>query len=297
MKLGFIGLGNMGLPMAINLLKANYQVYGLNRSKGAERIFSEAGGKTGLTIAEIASTVDVLMTCLPLPTDVEDVYFGSNGIVENASTGLIVLDFSTVSPDLNVKISEKAAEKGIEYMDSPISGGNVGAESGTLSIMAGGKQEVYDKVYPIFEVLGRNIYHTGKIGSGSTIKLINQFMVGFHTQSVAEALVLSEKMGIDQQILFDILNASFAQSRIFERHLTQFISQEQYQPGFALKLLSKDMNLVQKMAKDNEIPLPIGEQVREMIETAKEKEYGEQDMASMYLYVKEKVIPKSSRTY
>ncbi|MDT8862147.1 NAD(P)-dependent oxidoreductase [Alkalihalobacillus sp. MEB130] len=290
MRLGFIGLGNMGLPMAINLLKANFEVYGKNRSKGSEYILLEEGGKTDLTIAQMASEVDIIMTCLPLPKDVEEVYLGEDGIVKNGHSGLIALDFSTVSPDLNEKIYETAGEKGIDFLDSPVSGGTVGAKAGTLSIMVGGNKDIYEKVKPILHVVGENVYYTGKVGSGTAIKLINQYMVGVHTQAVSEALLLAEKLEIDSKQLFDILDASFAQSRIFQRHFKQFIEKEQFEAGFALKLLHKDLNLVEKMTGDNNITLPIGEQVTEWFRKAKETDHANSDMSAMYLYMKEQLL-------
>ncbi|ALS21885.1 NAD(P)-dependent oxidoreductase [Paenibacillus naphthalenovorans] len=287
MKVAFIGLGNMGLPMSKNLVKANYEVYGLNRSKGREQLFAEAGGKTGYSLPELARIADVMMTCLPFPADVEEVFLGSDGIVANGHAGQILIDFSTVSPDLNHKIEKEAAKKGIEFLDAPVSGGNFGAESGTLSIMVGGKKEVFHKVYPLFEVLGKQIYHTGPVGSGTIIKLINQYMVGVHTQAASEAFIIGEKMGIDGPLMFDILNASYAQSRIFERHYTNFIAQNQFQAGFALKLLFKDLTLVQKMAEDNDINLPIGKPITSLFQQAKESSHGDKDMSAMVLYVKE----------
>lgn len=288
MKLGFIGLGNMGLPMAENLIKAGYEVHGMNRSKTKESSFRAKGGKTGAGIAELAQTVDILMTCLPLPKDVENVYFESDGILLNGHEGLIVLDFSTVSPDLNEKVYVQAAKKGIKYLDAPISGGTTGAESGTLSIMVGGSKEAYEQVFPILEVLGENIYHTGDIGSGSAIKLINQYMVGIHTQATAEALIMGEEMGVDSDLLFEILNSSFGQSRILERHYTQFVAQGQFQAGFALKLLLKDLNLANEMNKSRELSLPLGDSVVQIIKTAaNNEEFENLDMSAMYKFHKE----------
>lgn len=287
MKLGFIGLGNMGLPMAINLVKANYETFGINRSKGKEMTFVENGGKIGKSVAELAKEADVIMTCLPLPDDVENIYFSKDGILPNGKEGLTLIDFSTVSSDLNEKIYEAAKKKGIGFLDAPISGGNEGARLGTLSIMVGGDREVFNKVYPIFEVLGKNIYHTGKVGNGTIIKLINQYMVSVHTQAVSEALFLAEKMGIELENLFEILNNSYAQSRIFERHF-KYISKNEYEPGFALNLLYKDMSLVQQMAENNNIKLPAGELVNKMLESAKESDYQNDDMSAHYLFFKEK---------
>src|SRR5690606_32268301 len=142
-----------------------------------------------------------------------------------------IIDFSTVSPTLNRKVYEKAKEKQMRFLDAPVSGGNWGAEAGTLSIMVGGDKEVFEEMLPLFEVLGENIYHVGPCGSGSIVKLVNNLMVGFHTQAVAEALNLGEKMGVNADVLFEILDASYAQSRVFERHYKNFISKNEFSPA------------------------------------------------------------------
>lgn len=289
MKVGFIGLGNMGLPMAKNLVKANYEVFGKNRSKGKENLFVEAGGKTGMSLAEMAKELDVILTCLPLPADVEGVYFGNEGLIENGHEGLILVDHSTVAPGLNKRIAEAANAKGIEFLDAPISGGNFGAEDGTLSIMVGGKQEVYEKVLPLFNVMGKNIYHIGDIGSGSVVKLINNLMVAFHTQAVSEAVTLGKKMNVDLDLLFTILNNSYAQSRIYDRHYNSFISKNQYEAGFAIKLLHKDMRLAEEMAAGVNMDLQIGSQLTGILHDAIEHDLGEKDMSALYVLLNKKL--------
>ncbi|WP_017755441.1 NAD(P)-dependent oxidoreductase [Calidifontibacillus oryziterrae] len=283
MKVGFIGLGNMGLPMAKNLVRANYKVFGKNRSKGKEELFAQAGGQTGMSISEMAQQLDVILTCLPLPADVENVYFGSDGLIENGHEGLILVDHSTVAPGLNEKIFKSASKKGIQFLDAPISGGNFGAEDGSLTIMVGGDKEVFHKVLPLFEVMGKNIYHIGTIGSGSVVKLINNLMVAFHTQAVSEAVTLGKKMGVDTDLLFNILNNSYAQSRIYDRHYNNFISKDQYEAGFAIKLLHKDMKLAEEMASDAGVNLTIGRELTEILFKAMEKGLAENDMSALYL--------------
>lgn len=289
MKVGFIGLGNMGLPMAKNLVKANYEVVGKNRSKGNEELFVEAGGKGGMSVAEMAKELDVILTCLPLPTDVESVYFGTDGLIENGHEGLILVDHSTVAPGLNNKIADAAQSKGIEFLDAPISGGNFGAEDGSLTIMVGGKKGIYEKVLPLFNVMGKNIYHIGETGSGSVVKLINNLMVAFHTQAVSEAVTLGKKMGVDLDLLFNILNNSYAQSRIYDRHYNSFIAKDQFEAGFAIKLLHKDMKLAEEMASGANMELPIGGQLTNILKDAIENDLGEQDMSALYVLLNKKL--------
>jgi 3-hydroxyisobutyrate dehydrogenase-like beta-hydroxyacid dehydrogenase/uncharacterized protein YciI len=284
MKIGFIGLGNMGLPMARNLLQAGFEVYGKNRSRGKEEAFAAGGGKINLTIAEMARQLDVVITCLPLPEDVEKVYSGEEGLIQNAREGIILIDCSTVSPELNQRLFNASNEKGIRFLDAPISGGTTGAEAGTLSIMVGGEEDVFHSVGSVLEAMGKQIYYVGPSGCGSTVKLINQLMVGIHSQAVSEAFALGNSAGLDSDLLFNILNNSFAQSRIMERHYKQFISQENYEPGFALKLLSKDMNIVAEMASQQHVGLSTGNRVQALLQHALHNEFEELDMSGLYQY-------------
>ncbi|MED4533105.1 NAD(P)-dependent oxidoreductase [Metabacillus fastidiosus] len=288
MKLAFIGLGNMGFPMSCNLVKAGYTVYGVNRSESKELQFQEQGGHIGKSLKELAQEVDVIMTCLPLPADVEKVLLGEEGIIPNGKENLIIIDFSTVSPNLNKKIYAAAKENNMAFLDAPISGGTTGAEAGTLSIMVGGDKEIYDKVLPIFEILGKNVYHIGESGSGSSIKLLNQYMVSAHTQAVSEAFVLAEKAGIDLGLLYEILNVSYAQSKIMERHYVNNISKDDFTPGFELGLLHKDISLVNEMASSFDVTLPLGQKVTELISEALEAGLSKDDMSAMIKLMREK---------
>jgi 3-hydroxyisobutyrate dehydrogenase len=297
MKLAFVGLGNMGLPMARNLVKAGYEVYGLNRSRGKEEAFAAAGGKIGRTLQELAEQVDVIMTCLPMPADVERVYLGSGGIIPSGRRGLILIDFSTVYPELNRKIAAAAQEAGMDFLDAPVSGGTVGAEQGTLSVMVGGAQPVFERVRPIFEAVGSNIYHVGEVGSGTVVKLLNQLMVGIHTEAASEAMNLADRMGLSKEVVHEILSKSFAQSRIYDRHYTLFVKQEQFAPGFALNLLHKDMSLVQQMAEETGMPLPIGAITERLLRHANLAGYGDKDMSGMYAYLREQGTELAKRKY
>ncbi|MED4455671.1 NAD(P)-dependent oxidoreductase [Metabacillus fastidiosus] len=288
MKLAFIGLGNMGFPMSCNLVKAGYTVYGVNRSEPKELQFQKQGGHIGKSLKELAQEADVIMTCLPLPADVEKVLLGEEGIIPNGKENLIIIDFSTVSPNLNKKIYAAAKEKNMAFLDAPISGGTTGAEAGTLSIMVGGDKEIYDKVLPIFEILGKNVYHIGESGSGSSIKLLNQYMVSAHTQAVSEAFVLAEKAGIDLSLLYEILNVSYAQSKIMERHYINNISKDDFTPGFELGLLHKDISLVNEMASSFDVTLPLGQKVTELISEALEAGLSKDDMSAMIKLMREK---------
>ncbi len=288
MKIGFVGIGNMGYPMALNLMKAGFEVYGKNRSQPAEDKLKAAGGKVGFSLVELSKEMDVIITCLPMPSDVEEVYLGGTGLLTEAKQGQVFIDCSTVSPELNQKLFHAAVEKDCEYLDVPVSGGTTGAEAGSLSMMAGGNQAIFEQVKSVLEAMGSQIYYIGSSGSGSAVKLINQLMVGIHSQAVAEAFVLGEQLGIDLNQLHEILSNSFAQSRIMDRHYTQFIAKGQYDPGFALKLLAKDMNLVKETADAQNVGLTIGESARRKINQSLQAGFSEQDMSALFAYQVEK---------
>lgn len=284
MKAGFVGLGRMGLPMAINLHKAGFEVYGKNRSAGKEKSFQDAGGQIAESLSWMAQQVEVIFTCLPLPQDVEDVYLGTDGLLAHAKEGLVLVDCSTVSPQLNRQIYDQAEERGVHFLDAPVSGGTTGAEAGTLSIMVGGKREISDWVQPLLKAMGQHIYYVGSSGSGSAVKLINQLLVGIHTQGVSEAFALGEQAGLDQELLYDILSNSFAQSRIMDRHYKQFIEKDQFAAGFAIQLLAKDLNLAAEMGAQSGVQLAAGRRIQALLNRATAGGYAELDMAGMYNY-------------
>lgn len=288
--LGFIGLGNMGLPMSIGLIQAGYEVYGSDLSKEAEKNFQEAGGKTGLSIPAIARKADIVMTSLPSPQIVEDIYLGEDGIVDHAHSDLLMIDFSTVAPNVNEKVADAARKKEISYLGVPVSGGIIGAKNQSLSMMVGGEKQLFELAYPIFDVIGGNIFHVGeKPDAGTIVKLINNLYIGFYTQAVGEALTLADHAGIDHETLFDILNVSYGQSGIYERNYKTFISQDNYEPGFTTHLLLKDLGLAEQMADENDVELPIMKQLISMYEKADKMGYSQKDMASMYLFMKNEV--------
>ncbi|MBK5482002.1 NAD(P)-dependent oxidoreductase [Peribacillus sp. TH16] len=292
--IAFIGLGNMGLPMATNLVKAGYTVYGVDTNSDAEKKFSQDGGKIGVPTELLAKQVDIVMTSLPTPQIVEKVYLGDGGIVENADSALTIIDFSTISPQLNEKIYAITKEKGIDYLGAPVSGSVSGAVNGTLTIMVGGDKKVYEQALPLLRVLGDNPFHLGEsVGVGTVIKLLNNLMIGFYTQAVAEAVALGEQMGVKADTIYDVLSVSFGQSRIYERNYKGHIAQNNFNPGFSTNLLLKDLKLAKQMADENQTPLPIGDKLIDLYSEAVEKGYGEQDMASVYLMVKEIIASKN----
>ncbi|WP_281869850.1 NAD(P)-dependent oxidoreductase [Brevibacillus parabrevis] len=284
--IGMIGLGNMGMPMSKNLLGSGYAVYGFDVNPDAEKEFAAAGGVAGLTIEEVVKQTEVVLTSLPSPGIVESVYTGVGGILEHARAGQILMDTSTVTPGLNERLAVACQAKGVGYLAAPVSGGVIGAKNRTLTIMVGGPKNLFDQMQPIFAALGQNIFHVGaRVDSGTAVKLINNLLIGFYTSAVSEGVTLAAQMGLDLDQLFEILNVSYGQSRIYERNYKSFIATNDFAPHFSLNLLLKDLKIAQEMAHQAGLDLPITAELISLYEKSQQAGFGEQDMAALYSYV------------
>lgn len=294
-KLGFIGLGNMGLPMSINLLRAGYEVYGFDTNTKALEQFIAEGGIGLATSQAVVKQSDVIMTSLPTPQIVEHVYTSEEGILQHAKQGSLLIDFSTVNPELNDSLHKKAQSLGLRYLGAPVSGGVIGAINATLTIMIGGEEKDYKSGVGIFGIVGKNIFHLGTSPSvGTRIKLLNNLMIGFYTQAVAETIVLGESMGVSADTLYEVLSNSYGQSRIYERNYLEYMKNENYEPGFSTNLLLKDLRLAKNMADEAGVPLLIGEQLVNLYNDISAEGFGENDMSAAYLSLKEKCMIKQN---
>lgn len=294
-KLGFIGLGNMGLPMSINLLRAGYEVYGFDTNTKAMEQFIAEGGIGLATSQAVVKQSEVIMTSLPTPQVVEHVYTSEDGILQHAKQGSLLIDFSTVNPELNDSLHKKAQSLGLRYLGAPVSGGVIGAINATLTIMIGGEEKDYQSGVGIFEIVGKNIFHLGTSPSvGTRIKLLNNLMIGFYTQAVAETIVLGESMGVAADTLYEVLSNSYGQSRIYERNYLEYMKNENYEPGFSTNLLLKDLRLAKNMADEAGVPLLIGEQLVNLYNDISAEGFGENDMSAAYLSLKEKCMMKQN---
>lgn len=253
-KIGFIGLGIMGKPMSLHLLKAGHQVTVLESSAAADTL-KKAGADVVSSPAELAENSDIVITCLPDSPEVEAIVFGSQGVLEGVSEGMLFIDMSTIAPATSLKIFESMKKKGVEALDAPVSGGQGGAENASLSIMVGGPQSAFDNALPIFEKMGKNIVHIGEAGSGQVTKACNQIIVGMTIQAVAEAMTLAKKSNVDLEKVRAALLGGFAQSRILELHGQRYI-EGNYQPGFKVNLHRKDMNIALQTGRELAVPLP-----------------------------------------
>jgi len=253
-KIGFIGLGIMGRPMAKHLLKAGYPLFILTSSAACAELKAE-GAVLMENPAALAKQADIIITMLPDSPEVESVMFGDEGLQQGMKQGSLFIDMSTIAPATSIKIFKKLQEKNIEALDAPVSGGQAGAEAATLSIMVGGNETAFQRALPVFEKIGKNIIHIGKPGAGQTTKACNQIIVGMTIQAVAEALTLAKKSGVDVAKVRSALLGGFAQSKILDLHGQRIIDRN-FKPGFKIKLHRKDMNIALQTGKDLSVPLP-----------------------------------------
>ncbi len=262
-KIGFIGLGIMGLPMSKNLLKAGYElvVHDVNREPVQELV--AAGAREAFSPQEVAQESAVIITMLPDSPDVELVALGPDGLAKGVSAGDIFVDMSTIAPSVAVRVAEALAQKGARCLDAPVSGGDVGAINATLSIMVGGDAATFDEVGPIFEALGQTITLCGPNGAGQTVKACNQIQVALNFVGMAEALVLGAKAGVDPAIIVQVLSGGYAQSRVMDVRGPRAIRGD-FQPGFKSRFHFKDLNIILKTGLDYGVPLPVTGLVHEL---------------------------------
>ena len=254
LKLGFIGLGIMGAPMAGHLVNAGHDVFVATRSKIPQNILDSSAVKCA-SPAEVAQKADVIFLMLPDTPDVDHVLFGDNGVASGLSTGKVVVDMSSISPIATKEFAKKINALGCDYLDAPVSGGQVGAQNATLSIMVGGEEKVFEKIKPIFELMGKNINLVGGNGDGQTAKVANQIIVALNIEAVAEALLFAAKAGADPANVRQALMGGFASSRILEVHGERMVKRT-FDPGFRIELHQKDLNLALDSARLLGVSLP-----------------------------------------
>ncbi|MEW6330771.1 MAG: 2-hydroxy-3-oxopropionate reductase [Pseudomonadota bacterium] len=254
MKIGFIGLGIMGRPMAQNLMKGGHTLYLSSRS-GVPQDLVGSQAIACKTAKEVAQNAEVIITMVPDTPHVESVLFGKDGVAEGLSAGKIVVDMSSISPIETKKFAEKINKLGCEYIDAPVSGGEVGAKNAALTIMCGGNQAAFDKVKPLFELMGKNITLVGGNGDGQTCKVANQIIVALTIEAVGEALLFASKAGADPSKVRQALMGGFASSKILEVHGERMIKRT-FNPGFRIELHQKDLNLALSGARALGLSLP-----------------------------------------
>ena len=272
--IGFIGVGVMGKSMVRNLMKNGFEVSIYARTKAKVTDILAEGALWCDSIAQCAQGKDAVITIVGYPKDVEEVYFGQGGILENASAGCVLIDMTTTSPQLSVKIEQAAKEKGLKALDAPVSGGDVGAKNGTLSIMVGGEKETYTQCLPIFQAMGTNIIYEGKAGAGQHTKMANQIALGGAIAGVCEALTYAKKVGLDLQTMLDSISKGAAGSWQMSNMAPRMLKGD-FDPGFFVKHYIKDMNIALEEASHVNLTMPVLNEVHDMYQALNDQGMGD----------------------
>jgi 2-hydroxy-3-oxopropionate reductase len=277
-KIGFIGLGIMGKPMVLNLLKAGFEVNVLSKSSASATVQS-AGAKVFDNIADLSANSDFIITMLPDSPEVKQVV---SEILPVIKKGSLFIDMSTISPQVTMEIYNSLKENGVSALDAPVSGGQVGAEAGTLSIMVGGSEDSFNRALPVFQAMGKNIVLIGDAGAGQVTKACNQMIVGITIQAVAEAFSMAKKAGVDLEKMREVLLGGFAQSRILDLHGKRMIDGN-FVPGFKVKLHKKDMGIALQTGANHQVSLKATELVAGLMSQLVSEGHGDLDHSSLFL--------------
>jgi 3-hydroxyisobutyrate dehydrogenase len=285
MQVGFIGIGVMGRPMALNLLKAEHHVtiFARHPEKVEVQEVLQAGAKQAPSPRAVAMVSDIVITMLPNSPEVAEVVAGEQGILAGARKGLIVVDMSTIAPASSRQLGELAATKGVSFLDAPVSGGSQGAVNGTLTIMVGGTHEAFEQARPVLEAMGKpeNIFYVGDQGAGEIVKLVNNSLVGAIAASIAESFVLGVKAGVDVGTMAKIIGVSAGASWQLSTQFPLRAFNGSFQPGFMTDLLHKDLGLTLDLAAENHTTVPITALARQLYEMARAAGYGREDYTSL----------------
>ena len=288
MKIGFIGLGNMGLPMAINLVKAGHEVTGFDLVDSQLKAFTAAGGKVVANANAAAQDVEVLISMLPASKHVEGLYLGENGLLAHANPQILLVDCSTISPKVAQAVATAAKAKGFSMIDAPVSGGTAGAQAGTLTFMVGGEAVDLERARPLLEKMGKNIFYAGASGAGQTVKVCNNMLLGIQMLGTSEALRLGIANGLDPKVLSDIMAKSSGRNWALELYnpcpgvMENVPSSKGYAGGFGVDLMLKDLGLAVENAENLDADVPLGKMARALYEAHSQSGNGQLDFSSVF---------------
>lgn len=286
MKIGFIGLGIMGKPMAKNLLKAGYELNICDINKDVVADVAASGGRAYDTPRETAAESDIILTMLPNSPHVKTVIEGKDGVLEGMKPGTILVDMSSIDPNVSIELEKEVAAAGGEMLDAPVSGGEPKAVDATLSFMCGGKQEVFDRVKPILEKMGSSIVLVGPVGSGNMTKLANQIIVAVNIAALSEALVLATKSGVNPENVYKAIRGGLAGSTVMDAKAPMMLDRN-FDPGFRIELHIKDLTNAQNASKAVGMELPMTDRVLDMMKKLQEEGLGKCDHAAVLRYYEE----------
>jgi 3-hydroxyisobutyrate dehydrogenase len=253
-SVGFIGVGNMGNPMAANVLKAGFVMTVFDKHEPAMKNLLDGGARPAASSREVVERSEIVLTCLPASPDVEAVYLEPGGLVECAKAGTILIDLSSVLPSTPRKIEPRASERGVHFLESPVSGGVSGARAATLAIMVGGDPDVLARARPVLRAIGPNIFHVGPVGAGNTVKAINNMMACVNSIAMMEGVALGVKAGLNPMTIYEVVKASSGASKALERITTALIPRN-FEPGFKVRLMNKDLETFNTIAKELHVPV------------------------------------------
>ena len=280
-RVGFIGLGIMGKPMAKNLMEAGYELVLYNRTREkAEELAGDGAAEVAADPREVAQNSEIIVTMLPDSPDVRNVVVGENGVLEGISEGALLMDMSTISPVVTEELAAEVRERGASMLDAPVSGGDVGAIEGTLSIMVGGSEEDFERAKPLFDVMGDTVNHVGPTGTGQVTKAANQVVVALTIEAVSEALVLGSKGGVAPEKILDVLSGGLAGNKVMEVKREKFLSHK-FDPGFRSELHHKDLGIALAAGREYGVVLPVTAIVDQMLLTMKKKGWGSEDHSAL----------------
>jgi len=279
-KIAFIGLGIMGAPMAANLVKAGFDVTGYNRHPDRVELLVAAGGHAAATTAEAVRDADVVATMVPDSPDVQAVLADPDGVFSNARPGTLIIDFSSIRPDVAAALAAEAAERGFRMLDAPVSGGEQGAIEGVLSIMVGGDAADFAAAAPVFNAVGKTVVHLGPSGSGQTVKAANQLMVAGHLELLAEAIIFLEAYGVDTEAALRVLGGGLAGSTVLQRKGAAMLARD-FAPGFRIALHDKDMGIVTAAAREAGVVIPLGAVAAQLVSSLKAQGDGGLDHSAL----------------
>jgi 3-hydroxyisobutyrate dehydrogenase len=288
MKVAFLGLGNMGLPMALNLIQAGHQVQGFDLVQGQLDAFKNGGGVPMQSAEEAATGVDVIISMLPASEHVQALYLGESGLLATANPETLLVDCSTISPKVSQAVAASAKAKGFAMIDAPVSGGTVGAHAGTLTFMVGGGAADLECARPLLEKMGKNIFHAGASGSGQTVKVCNNMILGIQMLGTSEALRLGIANGMDPKVLSDIMSKSSGRNWVLELYnpcpgvMENVPSSKGYAGGFGVDLMLKDLGLATENAAGLEASIPLGQLSRKLYEAHSKAGNGQLDFSSVF---------------
>lgn len=283
MKIGFIGLGIMGKPMSKNLLKAKYELIVMDKNNEVTKELGSLGATIVGSPAEVAKDVDVIITMLPNSPQVKEVVLGKNGIIEGGKPGLTIIDMSSISPIVSRELAAELEKVGMNMLDAPVSGGEPKAIEGTLSVMVGGKSEIFTKYYDLMKSMAASVVRVGETGSGNIAKLCNQIIVAINISAVSEAMILAQKAGVSPELVYNAIRGGLAGSTVLDAKAPMMMNRK-FAPGFRIDLHIKDLNNVLDTSHNLGIPLPLSAAVMEMMQALKADGLGNEDHSSLVKY-------------